>query len=98
MAAFNHTWVTTPSIAWALGNAITISGTNVGSELLGWVKIPGFIIQGIDAVGFRGRLQTFAGDLMEAGNEAAPGSLVSIQLIGSLKYGLRSDIKYEVED
>lgn len=40
----------------------------------------------------------FAGALMQAGAEAAPDSLVEIQLFGSLRYGLHYDITYEVED
>jgi hypothetical protein len=85
------------AIAFALGSAITTSGTDIGGTLLGFVGIPGWIIQGIDAVGFRGRLNAFAGALMTAGAGAAPASLVEITLFGSLKYGLHYDIIWEEE-
>lgn len=97
-AAFHHTWTVVPGIAFAVGSAITTSGSSIGNTVLGFVHIPGWFIQGIDAVGFRGRLQTLASDLMQAGREAAPGSLVEVTLFGSLKYGLHSDVVFEVED
>ena len=92
-AAFDHTWRVPGPVAFALGSAISVSGTDVGGFLLGIVRIPKWVIEGINHM-FHGRLQEFAGGLMTAGGRAEPGTLVTINLYGSLKYGLGFKLVY----
>jgi DNA-binding beta-propeller fold protein YncE len=88
---FNHTWNVPTTVAWALGAAITASGTNLGQYLVGIVKIPSWMFQAVDGM-FKGTLNAFAGALLEAGSEGIPGSNVRIHVWGSLK----GDLWWEV--
>jgi RHS repeat-associated protein len=96
VAAFDHTWVVWPWVSKALGEAITVSGTDVGAYVLGVVHIPGWVVQGLDHL-LHGTLQEFAGNLMLAGDTAAVGTLVSINIFGSVRYGLHTRVTWYSE-
>jgi RHS repeat-associated protein len=94
-AAFEHTWKIPGWAAFALGSAITISGSDLGGYLLGLVKIPSWVLQAIDHKLVPGGRTAFAGALMIAGRGAIPGTSVTIHIWGSLKYALYWDVDWE---
>ncbi len=92
-ALFNHTWEVLPTVAFALGSAISASGSDVGKYLLGFVVIPGWIREAVDHM-LAGKLDSFAGDLMTAGSNAAPGTLVEIHIWGSFRTGFKTNVGF----
>jgi len=95
-AAFDHTWSVQPWVASALGEAITVDGSDIGQYALGLVAFPAWLHKALDAM-TGGQLETYAGELMYAGDEAAAGTLVDINVWGSLRMGFHIDVSYWVE-
>jgi hypothetical protein len=59
--------------------------------------IPGWIHEAIDHM-LGGKLDAFAGQLMTAGRNAAPGTLVEIHIWGSLRLGFHTNVGWWEEE
>jgi hypothetical protein len=84
--AGDHTWRVPGPVAFALGSGITFQGSDIGHWVLDLAHIPGWISDALNHLGHR-KLMELGSDLMKCGTEAIPGTLVTINAWGSLRYG-----------